>query len=166
MRILLPSLVAAAVAFGVAAPASAQHHGAAVARPTHRYDSASTLGLRVASADAQIDMLRDRGVIGPAEAQELHAQSRRLRQRLYGLGAREVADVDAGIARLESQLRLARDDARLGGELFDRHDFEREDADRYESERDSDYADPYLRDPRGDPFAPWEERDRNEYGGR
>jgi hypothetical protein len=160
-KLVLP-IAAAGIVVGFATPVAARQNAAAAARE-HRDDLASMLGLRVAHIDMEIGTLRDRDLIGREEAQELYAESRRLQQRLYGLSAREAADVELRIDRLENQVRLARDDARLGGHLFDGRDFDRGE-DRYESERDSDrrVSDSSLRDPRGDPFAPWEARDRNE----
>ena len=132
MRSSLFVIAVAGAAFFAAAPASAQHRNAA---PQHRYSAASTLGLRMRSVELQIDILRDRGQIGRAEAEELHRQSRLLERRLYGMTGREAREVELGIARLENRVRFAADDARIGGHLFDREADRRfDDGDRFERE--------------------------------
>ena len=134
MRTSLVVIAAAGAAFFAAAPASAQHRSAA---PQHRRSAESMLGLRMRSVELQIDILRDRGLIGRAEAEELHRQSRLLERRLYGMSNREARDVELGIDRLENRVRLAADDARMGGHIFDREaDRGRfDDEDRYERDR-------------------------------
>ncbi len=134
MRTSVVAIAVASVAFFAAAPVQAQHRNAA---PQHRYSAASTLGLRMRSVELQIDILRDRGQIGRAEAEELHRQSRILERRLYGMTGREARDIELGIDRLENRVRFAADDARIGGHLFDREaDRGRlDDEDRYERDR-------------------------------
>ena len=133
MRTSLVVIAAAGAAFFAAAPASAQRGNAA---PQHRYSPASTLSLRVRSVELQIDILRDRGMIGRNEAQELHRQSRLLERRLYGMSSREARDVELGIDRLEDRVRFAADDARMGGHIFDREAENRfDDEDRYDRDR-------------------------------
>ena len=164
MRNLSLSILAAGVAIAMAAPAAAEHK--APQRTHQRATSASVLNLRMQSIELQIDMLRDRGMIGRDEARELHRQSRVLEQRLYDLGAREVGDVELGIDRLEDRVRLARDDARIGGTIFDRGDFGRfDDGGRDEFDADDYDRDSFSRaDPRGDPFERLEEiRRRTEH---
>ena len=119
------------------------------------------LGLRLKSIELQIDTLSD-GVIGRVEAQKLRAQARRLEQRLSRSSEREAAALEPEVERLQQHLRVAADDARLGTLASRRRDLgEFDDGDRYERERDSYSAgDTYRRaDPRGDPFAIWQERD-------
>ena len=134
---MVKSLIVIAVAgsaFFAAAPAAAEHRSVA---PQHRYSAATTLGLRMRSIELQIDILRDRGQIGRAEAEVLHRQSRILQRRLYGMSQREAREVEIGIDRLEDRVRFAADDARIGGHLFDREaDRGRlDDEDRYERDR-------------------------------
>jgi hypothetical protein len=137
----------AAAAVLASAPAAAQGRSATVP-VRHGYHSdplANALGARLASINARIAMLRDRGALGSEEAEELRKQSRRLELRLYGLSRREAGDVELGIDRLESAVRFAADDARWGGHSFNRElndrygDRARDEQNRYEARRDKDY---------------------------
>src|SRR6185503_19976632 len=114
----------------------------------------------------QIDIMSDRDMIGREEARDLRQQSRRLEQRLHVLSRREAADVEIAVDRLQAILRYAADGARLGDYASNRRSLGRfDDSDRYR--RDEDYfdRDAYQRsDPRGEPFAIWEERDRRDQG--
>ena len=166
MRKLLFPLLAGGLAFAASAPAAAGHRAAAPHRIHKSDNSATVLNLRMQSIELQIDILRDRGMIGREEARELQQQSRMLERRLYGLSPREVEDVEMGIDRLEDRVRLARDDGRIGGHLFDRGDNRRfDDGDRYANDEDRYHRDDYRRaDPRGDPFARLEQiRRRDEH---
>ncbi len=97
------------------------------------------LRARIAGLYARIDRLRERGAIGSEEAQELRKQARRLQSRLNGLGAREVSDVELGIARIESRATFAADDRSRGLDraYADRDRYER--FDRYQADRSGDY---------------------------
>lgn len=160
MRKLFLSILAAGAALAVVAPAGA----APPAKTHHRDNQASTLGLRLRSIEIQIDIMSDRQMVGREEARDLRQQARRLEQRLYGLSRREAADVELAVDRLQARLRSAADGARLGDTALSRPALGRfDDGDRYR--RDEDYydRDAYQRaDPRGDPFAIWEERDRRD----
>jgi len=162
VRKLLLSILAASAALAVASPAVA----AQPAKGHHREDQASTLGLRLRSIEIQIDIMSDWGMMSREEARDLRQQSRRLEQRLNGMSRREAADVEVAVDRLQALLRNAADGARLGDYASNRRSLGRfDDGDRYR--RDEDYygRDSYQRaDPRGDPFAIWEERDRRDQG--
>ena len=162
MRKLFLSILAASAALAVASPAVA----AQPAKAHHREDQASTLGLRLRSIDIQIDIMSDRGMMSREEARDLRQQSHRLEQRLNGMSRREAADVEVAVDRLQALLRNAADGARLGDYASNRRSLGRfDDGDRYR--RDEDYygRDTYQRpDPRGNPFAIWEERDRRDQG--
>ena len=128
-------------------------------------DSLGVLSLRLRSIDLQIETMSDRGMIGREEARDLREESRRLARRLYGLSARETRDVELAVDRLQANLRSAADLAPLYGDAFNRRDLGRFDAgDRYARDFESyTNRDSYYRpDPRGDPFAIWDERDRRE----
>jgi hypothetical protein len=120
------------------------------------------LDLRLKSIELQIDTLSDSARIGREEAQELRREARRLEQRAYRTDPRDAADVELAVQRLQDQLRIAAADAGLGDYASRRRDLGRfDDGDRYQPEGDR-YADhdSFERlDPRGDPFAKWEERD-------
>ena len=145
-KLVLPLLAAGAVL--AVAPAAAQTHSSSVAGRAHyshqRDNLANVLRARIASIDARIDMLRDRGAIGSEEAQELRKQSRRLQSQLYGLSTRDASDVAYGITRLERRVGFAMDDARWGRHVdasndryYDRDRYER--FGRYHGDWDSDY---------------------------
>ena len=160
MRKFIASIVAASAALAIASPAVAVP---ALSRPPASV--ASMLGLRLRSIELQIDVLRDRDLIGREEAQDLRAQAHRLGQRLYKATAREVSQVQVDVDRLQEQLRFAAANASLGSEASRRRDLGRfDDGERYQGESDSDYDryDYPRPDPRGDPFAKWEERDERE----
>lgn len=162
MRKLALSIAGAAVALALAAPAVAEPRSSPV-RAHQRSSLASTLELRLRSIELQIDMLSDRDLIGRQEAQELRQQSRRLEQRLRGLSRRDAHDLEVAVDRLQAHLRLAAGSARLGAYASSRRDLGRfDDGDRYQRDRDIYYDRDVFRDPRGDPFAIWEERDDRE----
>jgi len=160
MRKFIPSIVAASAALTIASLAAAA--------PTPRHAPASLssmLGLRLRSIELQIDVLQDRDLIGREEAQDLRVQARRLEQRLVKSSAREAADFEVSVERLQEHLRFASADASRGSEGSRRRDLGRfDDGERYQGESDSDYDryDYPRPDPRGDPFAKWEERDERE----
>jgi len=162
VRNLILSIIAAAGALAVATPAGA----AAPAKAYHRDDFATAMGLRLRSIEIQIDIMSDRDMIGREEARDLRQQSRRLEQRLHGLSRREAADVEIAVDRLQAILRNAADGARLGDYASNRRSLGRfDDGDRYQRNDDYYDRDSYERaDPRGDPFAIWEERDRRDQG--
>jgi hypothetical protein len=158
MHKVLLCLVAAGAAL-TAAPAAAQGHPAAVRHVQHRDNLATVLRARLASINLRIEMLRERDALGGEEARELRQQSRSLEIRLHGISAREAGDAELAIARLESQVRLAADDARWGGHRFNRElsdrrdDFASDEPNRYETRRDPDYEhfDRYV----GSPVDRW-----------
>ena len=158
MRKLVPMIVMASAALVAAAPANsappAQRHAPA--------SLASMLNLRLKSIELQIDVLTDRQRIGREEAEDLRRQAHRLEQRLYRPSEREARDVETAVQRLQEQLRFASADASLSGDASRRRDLGGfDDGERYGRERESyDDRDSYRRaDPRGDPFAIWQERD-------
>lgn len=162
MRKLILSILAAGAASVIAPPV------AAAPGPTapHRDSRASTLGLRLRSIEIQIDIMADREIIGREEARELRQETRRLEQRLYGMSGRDAVDVEMGVDRLQALLRTAADGARFGETASNRRALGRfDDGERYRSDEDTYDRDSYERsDPRGDPFAIWEERDRRDQG--
>jgi len=145
-RKLVLSFIVAGAALG-ASPASAQPHSATPAKGAHRIDRetlATLLKARLASLNARIDLLRDRDALGSAEADDLMKQSRRLQNRLHGLSAREAADVEGAMDRLERQVAFAMDDARWGGHAFNRGFNELHvERDRYKPHYDVDRNDDY-----------------------
>ena len=143
MRKFVLSFLAAGAAL-TAAPAAAQSHSAPSAgrvhHSHHRDPTATMLRARIAALYARIDRLRERGAIGSEEALELRKQARRLQSQLIGLSARQVSDVELGIARIESRATFAADDSRSRGldrNYADRDRYER--FGRYHSDWDSDY---------------------------
>jgi len=160
VRKLLLSVLAALV---LASPVGA---AAPPAKVYHRDSLANTLELRLRSIEIQIDIMSDRDMIGREEARDLRQQSRRLEQGLNGMSKREAADVEVAVDRLQALLRNAADSARLGDDASNRRSLGRfDDGDRYRSDEDDFGRDSYQRaDPRGDPFAIWEERDRRDQG--
>jgi hypothetical protein len=163
MRRLVLSIIALGVA--VACGPAAAEQKAPSPRPYHRDSLASVLSLRLRSIDLQIDILSDRGMIGRDEVRDLREESQRLARRLYGLSGREARDLELAVDRLQANLRSAADVALIDGDAFNRRDLGRfDDGDRYARDFESyDDRDSYYRsDPRGDPFAIWEERDRRE----
>jgi hypothetical protein len=163
MRKLVISIVLAGAGFAAAVPAAAAEKNiSASARNRPPGNLASMLSLRLRSIELQIDILSDRDLIGREEAQDLRREARRLEHRPYRSSAREAADVDLAVQRLQDHLRLATSDASLGAYASRRRDLGRfDDGDRYGRERESfTNRDSYKRaDPRGDPFAIWKERD-------
>lgn len=162
MRNLFSSIIAVGATLVLVVPAeSAPPKGAASDRPEHGLTT--MLDLRLRSIELQVDTLADRGLIGREEAQELRSEARRLEQRLYKVGRREAGDVEIAVGRLQEQLRFAADD---GLSDFDsrRRDLGRfDDGERYERDQEGYYRNSYERaDPRGDPFAIWQERDDRE----
>ena len=162
MRKLVLSIIAAGLALAAAAPAAAEQPS----KTHHRDREASTLQLRLRSIEIQIDIMSDRGMMSREEARDLRQQSRRLEQRLNGMSRRDAADVEIAVDRLQALLRNAADGARLGDYASNRRALGRfDDGDRYRSDDDYYGRDSYERaDPRGDPFAIWEERDRRDQG--
>jgi hypothetical protein len=142
MRSILLSFVAAAAAVA-SAPAIGRDHSAPLAgaahHTEHRDSTATLLRARIAGLYARIDRLRERGAIGSEEALELRKQARRLQSQLNGLSAREVSDVELGIARIESRATFAADDGRSRSldRYADRDRYER--FDRYDADRHGDY---------------------------
>jgi hypothetical protein len=164
MRKLVLSIFAVGATLAAAGPAAAEQKASAPAASHHSDNLASMLSLRLRSIELQIDILSDR-VIGREEAQDLRAEARRLEHRLYRSGEREAAALEPEVERLQQHLRAAADDARLGALTSRRRDLGRfDDGDRYTQDRERYYDhDAYQRaDPRGDPFAIWEERDERE----
>jgi hypothetical protein len=102
--------------------------------------------MRLASINLRIEMLRQRQALGSEEARDLREQARRLEIRLHGISAREARDAELAVARLESQIRLATDDARWGGHAYNSElDRPYDSGDRYERfdryHADRDYKD-------------------------
>jgi hypothetical protein len=162
VRKLILSIIAAGAASVLAPPAAA----APAPKAPHRDSQASTLSLRLRSIEIQIDIMADREMIGRDEARELRQEARRLEQRLAGMRGRDAADVELGVDRLQALLRTAADGARFGDMASNRRQLGRfDDGERYRSDEDDYDRDSYERvDPRGDPFAIWEERDRRDQG--
>jgi len=150
----------------VAAAAAAEPKPGAPARSHQSERLTTVLDLRLRSIELQIDTLSDRGLIGREEARDLREQSRRLERRLNGMSRREAADVEIAVDRLQALLRNAADGAPFGDYASNRRSLGRfDDGDRYRSDEDDLSRDSYQRaDPRGDPFAIWEERDRRDQG--
>jgi hypothetical protein len=161
MRKLVVTAVAVTLGLpgnGVAAP-----HAVPPAARSHPPASLpSMLRLRLRSMELQIDTLSDRGAIGREQARDLRADVRRLEQRLDRASGREAREVELAADRLQYQLRVTADAVRSGNLASARRDLDRfDDGERFERDdhHDSD-RDTYQRpDPRGDPFAKWEERD-------
>lgn len=166
MRKRILSIFAMGVALGLAVPASAAEQKAGVPHASHRPESLTNmLSLRLRSIELQVDILRDRDLIGREEAQDLRVEAHRLEQRLYRSSGRETRDVELAVDRLQEQLRVVADDMPMSGYASRRRDLGRfDDGDRYtrDSERYYDRDDYQRADPRGDPFAIWEERDERE----
>ena len=94
MRKFVIVTLPAVAALGVAAPAVAQHK-AAPARPTyHRSALEAALTARLQSIQTRIELLREEGLMGSEEARSLQQESRSIEQRLSGLNARDVSDVE------------------------------------------------------------------------
>ena len=143
VKLILPFFVALLTA---ASAAAAQPHSVQAHATRQRDTLVHLLKARIASLNARIDRLRLQGAIGSEEAQELSRQSRRLQGRLYGLSAKDAAEVELGIDRLDRRVGFAMDDARWGrqanGRGFNRHvdageRYER--FDRYQADRNGDY---------------------------
>lgn len=128
MRNLLMAVMAGVAALGVAAPAVAQHK-AAPARPTyHRSALEAALTARLQSIQTRIELLREEGLMGSEEARSLQQESRSIEQRLIGLNARDVSDVELALGRLRDRVRFADENARSGAHVYDRAE-----EDRYEN---------------------------------
>jgi len=112
MKTLIAALAAVTAVTAVAAPAIA------TAAPRDRYEAhgAYNLNQRQAELNRRIEVGQRRGVISGVEAGDLRTQSREIarleaRYRINGLTARERADLD---------YRLDRLDARISREAHDR----------------------------------------------
>ena len=119
---------------------------------------ANMLSLRLRSIELQIDIMRDRDLIGREEAQDLRREASWLEKRLRGASSREAGAIELAVQRLQDHLRFATAD--LNGSR--RRDLGRfDDGDRYGQDRRSfsDGDSSRRPDPRGDPFAIWDERD-------
>ncbi|HEX5237532.1 MAG TPA: hypothetical protein VFW39_03600 [Sphingomicrobium sp.] len=124
-KCLIPLLVAGA-ALAVGSPALAQRSAApAPARTYHRSPLEMALSARLDSIRNRIELLREEGLMGSEEARDLRQQSRIIEERLIGLTARDAADVELAISRIQQRVRGASDDA-----LWD-HAFARGDEDRF-----------------------------------
>jgi hypothetical protein len=113
-----------------------------MARSHQRDTQVILLKAHLATIDARIDLLRERGAIGSEEAEGLRKQARRLQSRLHALSTREAADVAFGIDRLETRVGFAMDDARWGTHAYGRFEGYLGDAEPYglyESNRNRDY---------------------------
>ena len=126
MRKLLILLASAGAALFAAAPASAQRHAAPPAPAYHRSALEIALGARLESIQNRIELLREEGLMGSQEARDLRQQSRVLEERLIGLTARDAANVELAISRIQDRVRAVSDDA-----LWN-HAFAREDEDRFD----------------------------------
>ena len=122
MRKFLIPIVAAASAFAVAAPATAQY--AQWAPPVYQYNPynynrgfsgisfARTMMDRVQRVRTDIRVMRDRRVLSRGEARSLDVQARNLERRIYrasrnGVSAREARTMENQIFNL--QRRVARE---------------------------------------------------------
>jgi hypothetical protein len=122
MRKFLIPIVAAASAFAVAAPATAQY--AQWAPPVYQYNPynynrgfsgisfARTMMERVQRVRTDIRVMRDRRVLSRGEARSLDVQAQNLERRIYratrnGVSAREARNMENQIFNL--QRRVARE---------------------------------------------------------
>jgi hypothetical protein len=134
MRKLLVWIVAGGAAVAAGAPAFAQRNAAPPKAPYHRSGLEMALSARLQSIQGRIELLREEGLMGGEEARDLGRRSRVLEERLIGLTARDAADVEFAIGRLQDRVRVASDDA-----LWGRHPFAGDEQDR------SDDHEPYAR---------------------
>ena len=156
MRNFLIGIIPAAAAFAVAAPAAAQHPAARATPSYHRSPLEAALTARLQSIQTRILLLREEGLMGSEEARALQQQSRSIEQRLIGLNARDVSDVELALGRLNDRVRFAAEDSRWGSHVFERGDSDRYEAERVERLRENDFqVDRHVAPPVdrwGDPF--------------
>ena len=126
-RFLIPILPSVA-ALAAAAPAAAQHKAAPSAPAYHRSALEAALTARLQSIQTRIELLREEGLMGSEEARTLRQESRGIEQRLIGLNARDVSDVELSLGRLQDRVRFADENARSGTHVYDRVE-----EDRYEN---------------------------------
>ena len=127
MRNFVMAIMAGGAALAVAAPAAAQHHVAPAASGYHRSALEAALTARLQSIQTRIELLREEGLMGSEEARSLQQESRSIEQRLIGLNARDVSDVELALGRLRDRVRFADENARFGAHVYDRAE-----EDRYE----------------------------------
>jgi len=118
-RFLIPILPSVA-ALAAAAPAAAQHKAAPSAPAYHRSALEAALTARLQSIQTRIELLREEGLMGSEEARTLRQESRGIEQRLIGLNARDVSDVELSLGRLQDRVRFADENARSGAHVYDR----------------------------------------------
>jgi hypothetical protein len=126
-RFLIPILPPVA-ALAAAAPAAAQHRAASALPAYHRSALEAALTARLQSIQTRIELLREEGLMGSEEARTLRQESRGIEQRLIGLNARDVSDVELSLGRLQDRVRFADENARSGAHVYDRVE-----EDRYEN---------------------------------
>lgn len=119
--------------------AFAKPRPAASAHSQHRTKSApaNELSARMASIEMRIAMLRDRGAITRDQALDLRDLSRTIERRVGGLSARDVADLELAVERLETRVRFAEDDARWSVDPLPERDDRLRDWERYERDHPS-----------------------------
>src|ERR1043165_5806898 len=123
-RFLIPILPAVA-ALAAAAPAAAQHKAASALPAYHRSALEAALTARLQSIQTRIELLREEGLMGSEEARTLRQESRGIEQRLIGLNARDVSDIELSLGRLQDRVRFADENARSGAHVYDRVDEDR-----------------------------------------
>lgn len=159
MRKLIISLAAAGAALAVASPASAvQYYGGQPYGQAYGYNGygygnyggVRALQARIDAVQWQINRLDRYNGIRDGRADRLREESRRIERRLhqaasYGLNPYEANDIQARIARLESQVQYASAN-RYG--RYGRYDGRYGDHDRWDGDRDHhrDYDRDYDRD--------------------
>src|SRR5690242_12554265 len=112
MRDFLIAIMAGGAAVAVAAPAAAQHSAVPATPRYHRSALEAALTARLQSIQTRIELLREEGLMGSEEARNLQQQSRSIEQRLIGLNARDVSDVQLALGRLQDRVRFADENAR------------------------------------------------------
>src|SRR5690348_16916041 len=117
MRKFVIVTLPAVVALAVAAPAAAQHKAAPATSSYHRSALAAALTARLQSIQTRIELLRQEGLMGSEEARNLRQESRSIEQRLIGLNARDVSDVELALGRLRDRVRFADENARSGAHV-------------------------------------------------
>jgi hypothetical protein len=127
MRKFVIVTLPAVAALAVAAPAAAQHKAAPATSSYHRSALEAALTARLQSIQTRIELLRQEGLMGSEEARNLRQESRSIEQRLIGLNARDVSDVELALGRLRDRVRFADENARSGAHVYDRVE-----EDRYE----------------------------------
>jgi hypothetical protein len=125
MRKFVILTLPAVAALAVAAPAGAQHKAAPATRPYHRSALEAALSARLQSIQTRIELLRQEGLMGSEEALNLQQESRSIEQRLIGLNARDVSDVELALGRLHDRVRFADENARSGSHVYDRTEVDR-----------------------------------------